>query len=304
VLTRSPAAGGCAALRGALDEPLRGTAPERAASWLLVEHPGPWPSEELPADLPAQARRALDEATEAGVRPQLVRRVTERRSQTATVMLASCRPGSRWLERTRLTDLRELADLDLAALARGEQPGFGVVDPEPVVLVCTHGRRDVCCARLGRPLATLLDAQLPGQVWETTHVGGDRFAPNVVALPDGSYHGGVGTAEVPALAAALMAQSVLLPRLRGRAGLPSATQAADVFLREHTGETAVDAVVPLASTPSPSGEVCVELLADGARWCVHVMARPHGAERLTSCAGGGTVGTPTAFDLLALRRLA
>lgn len=297
-------AAGCASVRAALDEPLRATAPERAASWLLLEHPGPWPATGLPEDLPVAARQVLVAATEAGVRPQLVRRVADRRRAVATVVLASCRPQQRWTERRTLVDLRELLDLDLAALAAGESPGFGTRAADRVVLVCTHGRRDVCCARLGRPLAVLLDAQLPGQVWETTHVGGDRFAPNVVSLPDGSYHGGVGLADVPALAEALAGRRVLLPRLRGRAGLPAAFQAADHFVREHTGETALDAVQLVACTPSPSGEVCVELLVHGHRWCVHVALREDDVERLTSCAAGGTTGFPSAYVLTALRRIA
>lgn len=79
------------------------------------------------------------------------------------MIVASCRPGNRWLERRTVSDLSELAALDLAALAAGTPPGFGARSDEPVLLVCTQGKRDVCCARLGRPLARLLDSQLAGQ---------------------------------------------------------------------------------------------------------------------------------------------
>ncbi len=302
--TPPSSAAGCAAVRAALAEPLRATAPERAATWLLVEHPGPWPATGLPADLPAEAAEVLEAATTAGVRPQLVRRVAHRRRDVATVVLASCRPGRQWTERRTLRDLRALAELDVAALAAGDPPRFGTAAAEPVVLVCTHGRRDVCCARLGRPLAVLLDAQLPGSVWETTHVGGDRFAPNVVALPDGSYHGGVTAADVPALAAAVTSGRVLPTRLRGRAGMPAAAQAADAFVREHTGETSVSAVQVVAVGPGQHGETCVELLVRGGRWCVRVMSVAATQERRTSCAGAGTVGTPVGFELAGLRRLA
>lgn len=290
-------------MRSALAEPLLGTAPERAASWLLVEHPGPWPSGEHPADLPAAAIAVIDAATAAGVRPQLVRRVHARRAMQAQVVVASCRPGDRWVETRELTDLRTLADLDVDALAAGRRPGFGQPSDQPAVLVCTHGRRDVCCARLGRPLAVLLDAELPGRVWETTHVGGDRFAPNVVCLPDGSYHGGVAVDDVPELAAALVRHEVLPGRLRGLAGLPAAVQAADALVRQSLGVPAVDAVRVLSRGSGPQGEECVELLADGARWCVHVRTRTPGPQRLTSCARGGTVGAPESWDLVSLRRL-
>ena len=290
-------------MRALLGEPLVATAPERAASWLLVEHPGPWPSDGRPADLPAPAAAVLEAATAAGIRPQLVRRVSDRRRGVSTVIAASVSAAGRWTERRTLTDLRALADLDLTALAAGEPPGFGTLDAEPVVLVCTHGKRDVCCARLGRPLAVLLDAQLPGQVWETTHVGGDRFAPNVVALPDGSYHGAVTAADVPALAAAVTTGRVLLPRLRGLAGVATAAQAADHYLRERLDESRVDAVRTLVSTPGPEGVTCVEAVVGAARWCVHVRSRAGTQERLTSCAGDGTVGTPASFELVGLRRL-
>ena len=294
---------GCAAVRAVLDEPLRATAPERAASWLLVEHPGPWPSADLPGDLPAEAREVLEAVVDLDIRPQLVRRVAQRRRPTSEVVLASCRAGRRWTERRSLTDLRALADLDLPALADGSPPGFGDRTDEPLVLVCTHGRRDVCCARLGRPLAVQLDAVLPGRVWETTHVGGDRFAPNVVALPDGSYHGGLRAADVPALAAAVTAHAVLLPRLRGRAGIPAAAQAAEQFLREHLGATLLDDVVAGTTAPLPHGATRVELQAGTGCWAVDVHVVAGAGERLTSCAAGGTVGVPSAYELLDLRRL-
>ncbi len=299
--------GGCAGVRAALGEPLHGTAPERAASWLLVEHLGPWPSSAQPTDLPPEVVEVVERATAAGVRPQLVRSVSDRRrdaaADAALVVVASCRAGERWLERRVLSDVRELTDLDLAALAVGVPPRFGTPSRDPMVLVCTHGRRDVCCARLGRPLALLLDEQLPGQVWETTHVGGDRFAPNVVSLPDGSYHGGLGPADVPALAEALRDGRVLLPFLRGRAGATVAVQAAEHFLREHLALNGVDDVELVAATTS-SGQTCVELLAAGGRWCVHVAARTTSPERLTSCAAGGTVGSPTTLELVSMRALA
>jgi hypothetical protein len=294
----------CADVRAALGEPLIATAPERAASWLLVEHAGPWPSDELPQDLPEQAATAIRAATDAGIRPQLIRPVGRRRREDSTVVVASCRQGSRWVERRTSTDLRALVDLDLDALAAGDPPRFGTPAPEPVVLVCTHGRRDVCCARLGRPVAALLDAHLPGLVWETTHVGGDRFAPNVVALPDGSYHGAVSAADVPALAQALLSGEVLLPLSRGQAGVPPAAQAADHFVRTHLGQTRVDAVRLVGMAPAPDGRTCVELAVGAQAWRVHVLSRPGALERRTSCAGDGTNGTPAAFELVDIRRLA
>ena len=300
----APRLSGCAAERLARGESTYGTAPEGAASWLLVEHPGPWPSQHLPGDMPSEAADVFSRATESGIRPQLIRRVSMRRREgAATVFVGSCRVGRTWLERRSLADLRDLAELDLAALANGNPPQFGVSTSEPVLLVCTHGRRDVCCARLGRPIAVLLDKALPGQVWETAHVGGDRFAPNVVALPDGSYHGALTTAVISDLVAAVTSGRVLPSHFRGRAGLPSPVQAADHFIREHCGVTSLDAVRAVGCTSS-SGAVSVELLVHAARWRVRVHPRQLDEPRLTSCAGDGTVGRPTTFHLLDVQRMA
>ena len=67
----------------------------------------------------------------------------------------------------------------------------GTPSYDPFFLVCTHGRHDTCCAVEGRPVAAALESARPGAVWECSHVGGDRFAANVVAMPHGIYYGQV-----------------------------------------------------------------------------------------------------------------
>ncbi|MEV4331635.1 sucrase ferredoxin [Streptomyces sp. NPDC049597] len=281
------------------------TAPERFTTWLLVEHPGPWPPHDLPPGLPHEAGLVWKAAKEAGIRPQFIRRVRDRRGPVSTVITAHHGAGGTWLERRSLDDLRALADLDVDALAAGRPPGFGEASEDRVALVCTHGLKDVCCARLGRPVAVLLDQALPGQVWETNHVGGDRFAANVVTLPDGTYHGGVTTADVSPLAAAFGSRQVMLPRLRGRAGLPAPVQAAEHHLRERLDLRSLDAVRPLDhSAVDPDGTVRVDLAAhDGSRFRLHVRPRRPEQERLTSCANAGTFDTPATFDLLRMETL-
>ena len=85
-------------------------------------------------------------------------------------------------------------------------------------LVCTHGKRSACCARFGAPLAQALAARQPGQVWESTHVSGHRFAANLVILPHGLYYGPVSLAAAVAAIDAYQRGSVWPDRYRGRAG--------------------------------------------------------------------------------------
>lgn len=295
-MTTSVPDAGCAVQRLLHAEPLAGTAPAKAASWLLLEHPGPWPHPGWPADLAAPLADLLARAADAGVRPQLERPVRARRSDRTTVVVASTRPGAAWAEARELTGPDDVAGLDLAAVADGRAPGFGAPLDGPLVLVCTHAKRDVCCARRGRPLAAALDALLPGRVWETTHVGGDRFAPNVVSLPDGSYHGGLDVDDAPALAAALADGDVLPSFLRGTAGRPGVLQAAECFVRVERGLGGRDAVRALRSRDLGGDVHCVDVAVTGVGVLqVEVVRRRAAEPRLTSCAGGGTTDRPAAF---------
>jgi hypothetical protein len=55
------------------------------------------------------------------------------------------------------------------------------------VLICTHGRRDVCCGSMGTDLhASVAASILPHDVRlaRTSHTGGHRFAPTFVVLPE------------------------------------------------------------------------------------------------------------------------
>lgn len=57
------------------------------------------------------------------------------------------------------------------------------------VLVCTHGRRDVCCGTGGTELALRLagmKAREDVHIWRSSHTGGHRFAPTFIVLPEGT----------------------------------------------------------------------------------------------------------------------
>ncbi|GAA1979875.1 sucrase ferredoxin [Catenulispora subtropica] len=215
------ALGGCAAVCRTAREPMADTAPPRAKAWLAVEHPGPWPAFGLPADLPPAAAEVLTVAPAYDVRPQLIRR-PDRAGRAGggdwTIYAAGGPPGARWLERRLTDDVADVAELDLAALSSGPAPGFGERVRDRLLLVCTHGKRDVCCARYGAPVARDLAARgLP--VWETTHLGGDQFAANLVCLPDGTYHGLLDRASAAGVAFACLRGEVTPTHYRGRAGV-------------------------------------------------------------------------------------
>jgi hypothetical protein len=116
-------------------------------------------------------------------------------------------------------DTRDISDLP--RLARGQRPHNGRSVRESLYLVCVHGNRDACCGRFGRQLAdTLAGRGYP--VWETTHLGGHRFAPNLVILPRGLYYGPVDADGAVAAIEAQQAGTISARGFRGRAGVGAA----------------------------------------------------------------------------------
>jgi hypothetical protein len=233
------------------ERPCLASATEQARSWLLVEHPGPWPERVEQLARPAPIAEAVRAARRAGVRPQLIRRAGRRRATPPVQVYAAFSRGAEvWIEGRELADPAELAALDLDALAAGRSPGLGERVSEPVFLVCAHGRRNACCARTGAPLARSLTARYGHRVWETTHVGGDRFAANLVCLPHGLCYGDLGEPEAVTAADAYLRGEVVLGRLRGRAGTSEPEQAAEHFVRAHTGRLGLDDVTDVVVRPS------------------------------------------------------
>jgi hypothetical protein len=144
------------------------------------------------------------------------------------------RAGSRW--GTWSSD-RDLLSFDPVAELQK------VRDVSPIALVCTHGRHDVCCALEGRPVATALAGHRGFDVWECSHLGGDRFAANVLWLPTGWMLGGLTSSNAAPVLEAALTGRVSLAQFRGRCGDTAVSQAAQYFLMAHLGEHRPAAVI-------------------------------------------------------------
>lgn len=242
---------------------------------MLVEHDGPWGQTALrDARLPVAVRRHL--SGHRGLKVLLIRR--HRRADR----LGGCRvfvalPGRRVLRTTTFERHDDLLDLDLPAIARREPPAGLADHREPVYAVCTHGRHDACCAELGRPVAAALSEARPEQTWEVSHMGGDRYAGNLLVLPHGLYFGRVTPDAAAGLAAAYERGEVDLPLLRGRTTRPMAVQYAEIALRRHLDEPRLDALRLVERD-----ELTTHWAHGSSRWRVRV-SRSLGAPDLLTC---------------------
>jgi hypothetical protein len=247
------------------DEPLYATA-SRVDHWLLVEYRSLWSHDAFAGSgLTEQVKAHLREQLRARARTRLlfIRSRARRGAPGLTAYSATSREGEEGLRAVAFETYQDLLSVDLAA-------GAGDPVDHPLLLVCTHGKHDPCCARYGRPLYDALADELePDWIWQTTHVGGDRFAANLLCLPHGLYYGRLDRAAAAAALDELLADRVYLDPYRGRSCYSFAVQAAERAVRLDTGLLGLDDLRVVAAHRRDDGA-----------WTVAISARGRGIEEV------------------------
>jgi hypothetical protein len=225
----------CADVSESFAEPLAATA-SRVDHWILVEYRGLWAHDSLGGSgLSDQVKAHLARHRDARPNTKLlfVRRTHRRGHPTFRVFWGDSLERGGSISHAEIDGYEALLDLDFAA--PGEPLGH------PLLLVCTHGKHDRCCARRGRPLYQALEEQADEDwVWQSSHIGGDRFAGNVVFLPQGLYFGRVDPAEAWRVLDEYLAGRIELEHYRGRSAYTFAEQAAERAVREAGGLAGID----------------------------------------------------------------
>jgi hypothetical protein len=264
----------CADLSRENDEPLAATA-SRIDHWFLIEYRGLWTHDALPGSgLSDQVKQHLREqvASVRHGRLLFVRRPDRRGHPRLLAFTASSRPGELRVTRTEFETYEDLRGVDLRSGAAVEHPLF---------LVCTHGKHDPCCARYGRPLYEALRDELePDSSWQSSHIGGDRFAGNLVCLPEGLYYGRVGREAAGSVLDEHLERRILLRHYRGRSIYTFPIQAAELWIREHAGLTGIEDV-SLARVERRNDTLDVTFTAGGETHRVLVEQRPGDLTLLT-----------------------
>ncbi|MBB1025625.1 sucrase ferredoxin [Dietzia sp. DQ12-76] len=263
------------------DEPPAGTAAHEE-SWVLLEVPGRWgrdifDGEALGEDL---SRRLKEHIADCGSRMLFIRRPGRegQRLDRHRFYLCDTRPDRQSIRAGRVDGPEELLGLDLSP--DGHVAGTREV-AAPVPLVCTHAKRDQCCAVRGRPVAAGLESMLGGRlaaldpdaaVWECSHTGGHRFAP-VLLLPGTGYtYGPAEVAHAAGIVEAALDGRVVTENLRGRSTWPPAGQVAEVAVRNSGVEAGPGDLVVTIDPDSP--RVAVVRHTDGRAWRVEAGTRP------------------------------
>lgn len=263
----------CSADSLAQHEPLIGTAGGPTRKLILVEYAGPWGRsvpDELPQLHPGLRERLIEAHAIPGQRVLCLRRPqTGRPAEAASNPTATptdaLTVGRIWLvdcSASRIQVLARCRAEELAALHSDDWWQLTELElwEGPLLLVCTHGVRDRCCALHGMPLFRELDALDGAHVFQCSHLGGHRFAPVVLSLPSGVVYG-----RVPLDAAAELLESARARRwwhpdhVRGNLARDEQGQVAELAARRELGRWEDDAVVEVR--PERDGSVAVSFRA-------------------------------------------
>lgn len=276
----------CSMLSRAAGEPQFATAP-RVDVWILLEHQGPWGAQAFAESrVPEPVKAHVDGWLRAipRARLQLIRRLPRPPDGEKALFVALARETDPVLYRVPFAEYADLLALDVPALLAGTQGATALEPARELFLVCGNARRDQCCGKFGLPAYERFAQEAGSAVWQTTHLGGHRFAPTGIWLPHGLCFGRLAPDDVPGWLDACRAGRIDLAHARGRSCYTPAEQAAEHLLRTQTGETLLGAYRRVDTREVAPDEWEVTFAAaDGTRHAVHVAHVRTGKMGYESC---------------------
>lgn len=222
-------------------EPLAGSA-RTAQFFLCVEHLHGWghdvlDGEALGEELSQALKRKLKTVNGA---LQLIRKPGRGGQHRQERIVYLVWPEQAVTEKCTITETEELLNLDFSAPNKNPQTEK-ITDP--FILICTHGKRDICCAKKGRRIAAAMQTCFYGdEVWESSHVKGHRYAPAAILMPWGYSYGRLDAGQYIDVVKEARAGKLYLEGNRGRAIWDSAGQAAELAFMQKNPHIEIGAV--------------------------------------------------------------
>jgi hypothetical protein len=264
-------------------EEIFATAP-RVDVWFLLEYRGHWSDKAFASSkVPEIVKKRLEEHLERipNSRLQLIKRQNNREEMLKFYVVLSDELDPRLYE-VDLGKYEDLLELDVDRILANDL----YLRNEPIFLVCTNGEYDKCCGKYGVPVYLEAAKNENGfKVWRTTHLGGHRFAANLLHLPFGIYYGRVRDINVAKLIKDSINRNIKLEHYRGHSCYNKDVQAAEFFLRNLTGETEISAFQFKEANHKREGNLIFEFISksDGKSHFIHVQKDRSALFNYTSC---------------------
>jgi hypothetical protein len=184
-----------------------------------------------------------------------------------------------------LNSYEELLSMDIPAILRSYPAYAGNLRREPLFVVCTNGKRDPCCARWGVVTYNAMAEHEGITLWQTSHVGGHRFAANLVLLPYGIYYGHVSSERATQIITDTLNRRIALENYRGRACYPPIVQIADYYVRIKTKNASLDGfhLYFVEETRPDQWRISFTSTADGRVHSIRLVGKISGTSIFESC---------------------
>ena len=207
-----------------------GTAPQ-VGFWLMLEVRDRWEAKNLKNNqLPDSVKHWLADIEERAEELNWLPRfqfIRKRNASNTPLTLITCRNDV--VRSQEFDDFNQLTQSDPLT---DDLPRIN----ETIYFVCAHGSRDVCCSRLGLETWREIEKLASGRVWQTTHLGGHRFAPNVLVLPSARMYGRVYADQVDGFVKAIESDDFAWEFARGNSQLPKPVQVCEEAILSDQGK--------------------------------------------------------------------
>lgn len=254
--------------------------------YALLEYPGGWESKAIAdSTLSSEVKAYLSGLAKGPLKAKTLLIKQDRQPKhELTFFVVVVRESDPVIYQFKLERYEDLLKLDLAGIDSGQMPAGARRVVHPLFLICTHGRHDKCCAKFGYPTYKLMRTYYAEATWQVSHVGGDRFASNVICFPHGIYYGHVDHDDALQIIDGYRAGQMRMKNYRGRSCYSKEAQVAEYFLRTETGVEGIDRARLLEILPGEDKTFSVSFEVDGTdHFTVRVKRRASEFQNFMTC---------------------
>ena len=257
----------CSAASRYFKEDIHGSA-ANYNGFILLEHSDPFPEKINQAHFDPYFIAGLQDLAKQKKAKLLLIRNRKTDFKTCRLIYVDC------LRQRYLTLHSTLADVAAIRLEFYINSPDAIWETDPFFVVCTNGKKDKCCAKFGFPVFKFIenhDKAIP--VFESTHVGGDRFAANAVCLPQGIYYGRVMVEDVDAILEATDRQQVHYPNYRGLCTRSFLYQSVECYLREELQDFSIGFDFTIEAQEDDADRFYFRVTANGASYQLRLLKK-------------------------------
>lgn len=224
----------CSAASRYFKEQLSGTA-ANSGVFILLEHCNPFPEKVMEAHFDKEWLREIQRLAQSYKGKVLLVRNKTTNFKDCKISFVDC-STCRYF--TIETPIENTPSVKLADYITAPETAW---QTDPFFLICTNGKKDKCCSKFGFPVYKFFESfNSDVNVWECSHVGGDRFAANVVAMPFGIYYGHVAVEDVGHIMVRTLLRKIYKNKFRGLSRRSFYEQAIECHLRDHLQNYDID----------------------------------------------------------------